>query len=173
MNQKSRDTRIRASQLVNAYIDALVGLFALQIEAVKKIVRSHAPEMTVMTSYDGEHVNLEARRVVDELRTSGPEIVTAVEQTTSAFVTAMWDLLKSHAHYDRISTEPEIQFFRHLRNACGHDGRWNFSELNNPASWRDKHLALSDSGQTVFNRKLKHGDVVLLFIDIDRKYFQQ
>jgi len=169
----TRDTRTQASIFIDAYIESLVGLFALRLEDVKVAVREHAPEMTVMSSFDGEHVNLQARRVVDEIGTSGPEVVAAVERITTAFVAGMWDLLTSHAHYSSISAEPEIQFFRHLRNACGHNGRWNFKELKHPASWRGKSLDLSHSGQLVFEGLLKHGDVVLLFVDIDRKYFQQ
>ena len=165
------DTRTEARLLVNAFIEALVGLFALRLDPVKDAVRIHAPEMTVMSSFDGEHVNLAARAVVDEVDSSGPELLSAVDQTTRAFVAAMWNLLTTHARYPRVATEPEIQFFRHLRNACGHNGRWNFTELKHPASWRTKSLALPDSGQLVFGGILKHGDIVLLFSDIDRKYF--
>jgi hypothetical protein len=54
----------------------------------------------------------------------------------------MWDTLISHANYDAISTRAEVQFFRHFRNACGHDGSWNFLELKYRAAWRDKELGL-------------------------------
>jgi len=170
---KTRDTRPRSELLVNAYAEALVGVFALRLPGVKSAVQMHAPEMTVESSYDGEHVNLDARRVVDEAMTSGPEILAAIEQVTRAFVALMWDLLTTHAHYDRIATAPDVQFFRHLRNACGHGGVWNFSSLTHPASWRDKSLSLTDVGQPVFGGILKHGDVMLLFLDIDRAYFEQ
>lgn len=96
-----------------------------------------------------------------------------MEQITSIFVAAMWDLLRSHANYESIATEPEIHFFRHLRNACGHDGRWNFSELKYEASWRDRSLSPDLIGEPVFGPVLNHGDPMLLFIDIDRKYFEQ
>ena len=165
------DTRAQAALLINAFIEALVGLFALRLDPVKDAVRTHAPEMTVMSSFDGEHINLAARKIVDGVSTSGPELFSAVDQTTRAFVAAMWDLLTTHARYLQVATEPEIQFFRHLRNACGHSGRWNFTELKHPASWRTMNLALTDSGQVVFGGMLKHGDIVLLFTDIDRKYF--
>lgn len=170
---KSRDSRTKTRLLVDAYIEALVGLFALRLEPVKAAVRNHAPEMSVLSSYAGEHIILQAARVVDELTTSNAELKTAVEILTSAFVASMWDLLRSHAHYDKISTQPEIQFFRHVRNACGHDGQWNFSELKNPAEWRGKKLVLTDVGKSIFDSHLKTGDVMLLFIDIDKKYFEQ
>lgn len=173
MKLKSRDTRTRARLLLDAYIEALVGLFALRLEPVKEAVRTGAPEMTVLSSFEGEHVNLKAAHVVDTLTTSSGELKTAVEILTAAFVAAMWDLLRSHAHYDKISTEPDIQFFRHLRNACGHDGNWNFTELKYPAEWRNKRLTMADDGQKAFDGNLKTGDVVLLFIDIDRKHFEQ
>ncbi len=173
MSTKSRDTRTRARLLIDAYIEALVGLFTLRLEPVKAAVRSHAPEMSVLSSFEGEHVNLQAASVVNTLTNSSAELKIAVEILTAAFVAAMWELLKSHAHYDQISTEPDIQFLRHLRHACGHDGKWNFTELKNPAEWGNKRLTMADTGSSAFGKKLKTGDVVLLFTDIDRKYFEQ
>lgn len=173
MSPKRHDTRSRARVLIDAYIEALVGLFALRLRSVQEAIRKDAPEMSVLSSYDGEHIILAAGRVANEAATSGAEIVAAVDQTTSAFVAAMWDLLTTHTRYDAISTQPEVQFFRHLRNACGHDGRWNFADLKHPARWRDKSLSLNDSGRPVFGSVLKHGDVILIFRDIDRKFFEQ
>lgn len=173
MPQKSRDTRLRAQLLVNAFIEALVGIFALRLPPVQTAVSTLAPVMTVLSSYEGQHCNLEAHRIVCEISTFGPELQTTINQVTSAFVAAMWDTLTMHANYDLIATMPEIQFFRHLRNACGHDGNWNFTELKYPAVWRDKVLTQEHSGQKVFNGLLKHGDIVLLFKDIDLKYFEQ
>lgn len=173
MNTKSYDTRTHARLLIDAYIESLIGLFALRLDPVKAAVRVLAPKMTVLSSYEGEHVNLNAALVVDTLTNSSEELKTAVATLTAAFVAAMWDLLKSHAHYDKIATEPDVQFFRHLRNACGHDGKWNFTDLKNCAEWRDKRLTMADVGNSVFDGYLKTGDVVLLFIDIDRKHFQQ
>jgi hypothetical protein len=108
MSTKSRDTRTSARLLIDAYIEALVGLFALRLEPVKAAVRSHAPAMSVLSSFEGEHVNLHAAHVVDTLTTSSAELKTAVEILTAAFVARMWDLLRSHARYDKISTEPDI-----------------------------------------------------------------
>jgi len=173
MSNKSRDPRNRARLLLDAYIESLVGIFALRLPTVRDAVILQAPKITVESSYNGEHVNLHADVVVQEVQTSGPAISATVDQITSAFVAAMWDTLLSHAHYDSIATNPEIQFFRHLRNACGHNGRWNFSDLRHPAIWRDKKLRMEHVGEQVFGKLLKHGDVVLLFTDIDRKYFEQ
>lgn len=172
MNKKSRDTRTRAHLLLNAYIDALVGTFALRLPGVQEAIQTHAPEMVVTSSYPGSDLILQAQRVVDECKHSGVELSTTVDQITAAFVAAMWDTLTAHAHYDTIATKPEVQFFRHLRNACGHDGCWNFKELKHPARWRDKELTLKDRGNPIFKGVLKHGDVALLFIDIDRQYFE-
>lgn len=173
MPSKSRDTRTRARLLLNAYIEALVGVFALRLPTVDVVVKAHAPQMTVESSYDGEHVNLHADAIVSDLEFSGEKIKTTIDQITAAFVAAMWDTLTSHAHYDAISKKPDIQFFRHLRNACGHDDRWNFKELIHPAIWRDKELNMSHVGSLAIGGLLKHGDVVLLFVDIDKKYFEQ
>jgi hypothetical protein len=173
MPSKTRDTRTRAHLLSNAYVEALVGVFALRLPTVDNVVKAHAPQMSVGSSYDGEDLILDADAVVSDLAFSGEKIKTTVDQITVAFVAAMWDTLMSHARYDAISTKPDILFFRHLRNACGHDGRWNFKDLKHPAKWRDKELTMSHVGSLVFGGLLKHGDVALLFGDIDKKYFEQ
>ena len=170
---KSTDTRRESTLLINAFTEALVGLFALRLEAVQETVRTQSPQMTVLSSYDGEHVNLDARLIVNTVGLGGPELSSAVSQTIRAFVAAMWDLLFNHSGYTQVATEPEIQFFRHLRNACGHNGRWNFTELKHVAAWRNRSLVLADNGMEVFGGKLMHGDVLLLFVDINNKYFSK
>lgn len=170
---KARDTRSGAPLLLNAYTDSLVGAFALHLPGVAEIVRAHAPQMTVQSSYSGQHVNLHADAVVDDLVRSGPQMTTLVDQITAAFVAGMWDTLQSHAHYGRIAINADVQFFKHLRNACGHDGCWNFSDLKHRAAWRDKDLGPEHSGVKVFGGLLKHGDVILLMMDVGSGYFEQ
>lgn len=168
---KTRDTRSRSQLLIGAYTECLVGVFALRLPGVAEIVRRDAPEMTVKTSYPGEDLNLHAANIVAACSKSGPEIHAAVEQVTCIFVAAMWDTLFSHTNYEAINTKPEVQFMRHLRHACAHNGRWNFTELKHPAVWRDKELKLEHSGTRAFGGLLNHGDPMLLFQDIDHAYF--
>ncbi len=129
--------------------------------------------MAVASSYPNEAVIIDAKRIVDECKLAGHEIEATLNQISGMFVAAMWDTLVSHANYDKISTEPEVQFFRHLRNACGHDGRWNFSKLSHVAQWRDKELTEAHAGQVVFGGLLTQGDVVVLVTDIDKQYFER
>lgn len=173
MPPNSRDTRSQARLLIDSYVEALVGVFALRLPTVAETVRKYAPHMTVESSYEEEHVNLHAAEVVSDPVFSGPGIQATIDQISNAFASSMWETLKSHAHYDLIATKPDIQFFRHLRNACGHDGRWNFTELKYAAVWRDKVLKMEHVGEGAFGGLVKHGDLMLLFTDIDRKYFEQ
>jgi hypothetical protein len=173
MGPNSPDTRHEARLLVEAYIEAMVGVCALRLPTVADAVRKHAPEICVESSYEGEHVNLHAAEVVAGLALTGPSILATIDQISAAFASAMWELLKSHAHYDHIAAEPDIQFLRHLRNSCAHGGRWHFEKLLHPAKWRDKELRLEHAGVPAFGGMIKHGDLLLLLVDIDRKYFQQ
>lgn len=173
MPAKPSDPRSEARLLIDAYVEALVGVFALRLPGVGDAVRKYAPRMTVESSYDDEHLNIHSADVVTNLAHSGPAVQATVDQMSAAFAAAMWELLKSQAHYDAIATKPDIQFLRHLRNACGHGGHWNFGELVHPAAWRDKELRMEHVGQAAFGGLLKHGDLMLLLIDIDRAYFQQ
>jgi hypothetical protein len=171
---KSHDTRINSQALINSYIVSLTGVFALHRPNVAKALREeNFSIMTLKSSYPDEDFNLHFNAIIGELSEPDSSLKILVNQISSAFVASMWNTLKSHTRYDQIATEPDIQFFRHLRNACGHDGSWNFNELKYPACWRDKELLLFHSGSEVFGGLLAYGDVILLMQDIDKKYFEQ
>lgn len=48
----------------------------------------------------------------------------------SSFLTSSWAALMRDRRHHRISQEPVVQFFRHVRNAVSHDNRFNI-EINN------------------------------------------
>jgi len=172
MNSKSRDTTVRSKLLVDAYVESLVGIFSLRVPGVGPTICSMAPEMVVESSFSRSHLILDTKRVLERIARSGTALATTFDQITMAFVAAMWDTLTSHAHYAAISTKPDVQFFRHLRNACAHGGRWNLNSLKYQAQWRTKQLSMAYQGEVVFGGLLKHGDVIQIFTDIDKTYFE-
>lgn len=93
-------------------------------------------------------------------------------QINIVFLISAWDLLTETKTYNSIATEPEIQFFRHVRNGCSHDNQFNFDALKHPAKWRDKEITTALKGQTVFPDFIKDGDPLLLLLDINNKYFE-
>jgi hypothetical protein len=84
----------------------------------------------------------------------------------------MWDILTDTSTFKHVSDEPDIQFFRHIRNGCAHGNQLNFKRLAKPACWRDKTIRQSDAGRTVFPDILKEGDPFLLLLDVNNKYFR-
>jgi hypothetical protein len=66
-----------------------------------------------------------------------------------------------------------IQFFRHIRNGCAHENRFNItSPLTKPASWRDKRIAVTLHKTPVIPDFLADGDAFLLISDVDAEYFR-
>jgi hypothetical protein len=172
MTNKSNDTRRETLLLVNALLESLVGVFALRLPDVQAAIRTQAPTMSVDSSYEGSHLILEAAALVNKIKLNGDEIHITVNQIFQVFAVAMWHSLMSHRRYDSIATEPDIQFFKHVRNAAGHDGKWNFKDLRHVARWRDKELTMAHVGQQAFGDFFMHGDLMLLVLDIDKKYFE-
>jgi len=104
MPQKSNDTRVQTKLLLDAFLESLVGVFALRIPDVQATIRGQAPTMSVESSYDGQHLILEAAVIVGECKVTGQEIQTTITQIARVFAAAMWDSLLSHSRYDSIAT---------------------------------------------------------------------
>ena len=64
---------------------------------------------------------------------------------------------------------PELEFFRHLRNAASHGARWSFQgkEPTRHAAWRGKELDASMDGQAALNDDLQPGDLLVLLHDVE------
>ncbi len=65
---------------------------------------------------------------------------------------------------------PELEFFRHLRNAASHGGVWTFrgDEPSRPAEWRGRKLTKSLEGKRLFDADLKPGDLLVLLSDVEK-----
>ncbi len=75
---------------------------------------------------------------------------------------------------DKLET---FEFFRHIRNACSHNNRFNFykNEPERPASWRTKSIDCHKKGinnplfgKNCFNEYLGIADAILLLWDIEQ-----
>jgi hypothetical protein len=67
---------------------------------------------------------------------------------------------------------PEIEFFRHLRNAASHGGVWNFRQ-NEPrpdraAEWRGRTISRALQGTPIWDVGIQPGDVLVLLWDVEQ-----
>lgn len=67
-------------------------------------------------------------------------------------------------------SNPTHEFFRHLRNAASHGGKWNFrgKEPKFPAKWRDREVTADLQGQSIWKVRIGPGDILVLLWDIER-----
>ncbi len=65
---------------------------------------------------------------------------------------------------------PELEFFRHLRNAASHGGVWNFrgNEPSRQASWRGRQLSNVLNGGRLFDVNLRPGDLLVFLSDVEK-----
>ena len=164
-----------AGKLLDAYLETIVALMALRVPEVQDaVLNALPPEVVVSSSYDGESLIIPVAGMLTSIRAEGFDEVKTLQQSVRQanwiFLGAMWDVLKRHPSFKEIEMEPDIEFFRHVRNAASHGGHLNFPSLRAPATWRDKEIAESMSGIPVFPDLLKDGDPVLLVLDVDKRY---
>lgn len=173
---KPNDTSLIARETIDAYLKMILGIMTLRISQVQDFLIPNFPEASVKSSYKHEDLIIKVVDILNDFKKEGLKDVKSLQnsfrQVNRMFLLAMWDILCSHKTYDRIANEPEIQFFRHIRNGCAHNNKLNFASIDKSAKWRDKEITDSDKGKSVFPDMLKDGDPILLVIDINNKYFR-
>jgi len=67
-------------------------------------------------------------------------------------------------------THPELEFFRHARNAVSHGGLWHFgkTEPSRAASWRGRNITRQLAGRSLWAARLKPGDLLILLSDVEQ-----
>lgn len=65
---------------------------------------------------------------------------------------------------------PELEFFRHVRNAGSHGGTWHFEggEPKRPATWRGRQVTPQLQGTRLLTDNLKPGDLLVLLWDVEQ-----
>ena len=171
------DTRYLTLETIDAYLEMVCGVMALRLPLVQRHISADVPEFVLYSSYANEHLVINSLHMMGEMKKEGLKNVksldNSINQVNKIFLSSMWDTLKLHKQYQKISTEPDIQYFRHMRNACAHNNTLNFKGLKYPAKWREREIKQEDSGSKIFPGFLSGGDVMLLMMDIDKKYFEQ
>jgi hypothetical protein len=76
------------------------------------------------------------------------------------------DELARNQYFDK---SPELEFFRHVRNALGHGNRFNFvgKEPSRPATFNGRTLSNALDGQTLFFDYMGPGDALDLLDQIE------
>jgi hypothetical protein len=139
------------------------------------------PGVQIVSSYiiNGTRQDLcvPAQGIIDSFKAEGLTNVNSLKKgflnVNSMFLVSMWALLTDTKLFEKISKEPDVQFFRHIRNGCAHGNIFNFSKLKYAAKWRDKIISQSNKGKAVFPDMLKESDPFLLLLDINNKYFSK
>ncbi len=90
------------------------------------------------------------------------------------FTIAVKDVIWEEADFKRLLNKPELQFLRHLRNACAHNNKfyWGNGRLREktlksfPTIWRGKKINKEIEGKSLFFEFLTPGDLFILLADI-------
>jgi hypothetical protein len=118
---------------------------------------------------------------VGRFRTGILDASTAEIQLCCMLANAAWEAARfasKHPSWDK----PEVQFFRHVRNAASHGNRWSFKEPSGrrpgtpdlPAAWRGLELDHTRKGRdnplqhlACFGRSLSSADLLRLLLDVE------
>ncbi len=172
---KSSDTSLIAHETIDAYLKMVLGIMVLRIPQVQDFLIPNFPEASVKSSYPHEDFIIKVADLLNGFKKEGLQGVKSLQNSFKSvnriFILAMWTILSSHENYDNICNEPEVQFFRHVRNGCAHSNQLNFTTVDKVAKWRDKEIKDLDKNKNIFLDILKDGDPILLVVDINNKYF--
>lgn len=172
---KSNDTSSAAREMIDVYLEMILGSMALRIPHIQNFLITDFPEASVKSSYPNKDLIIKVTDLLNGFKKEGLEDIKSLQnsfkQINRIFLLAMWDILSNHKDYDHICDEPEIQFFRHIRNGCAHGNQLNFKTIDKTTKWRDKEITDLDKNKSVFPYMLKDGDPILLMTDINNKYF--
>lgn|SRR3989344_1747822 len=161
--------------MIDAYLEMVLGIMALRIPQIQDFLTA-IPEASVKSSYLNEDLVISVSAILNGFKKEGfrdmKSLQNSFKQVNRVFLLAMWDILFNHRDYNNICNEPEVQFFRHVRNGCSHDNKLNFIKtIYKTAKWRDKEITDADRDREVFPDILKDGDPILLVVDINNKFF--
>lgn len=89
----------------------------------------------------------------------------AYETCQDKYGESMWLTLRQE--------HPELEFFRHLRNAASHGGVWTFRQNeptpNRRAEWRGREITPQLQGRPIWDANIKEGDVLIMLWDIEQR----
>lgn len=114
------------------------------------------------------------REIQERIRAGAISLNTITNSLTYMLINAAYESLQDN--YDEQAwlqlrlAHPEIEFFRHVRNAASHGGRWHFTgrEPSRPAIWRGKTLNQGMHDTPLFGPVFEPGDVLVLLWDIEQ-----
>ena len=117
---KSNNTFLIARETIDAYLEMILGIMALRIPQIQDFLISNFPEASVKSSYPHKDLIVKVANLLNDFKKEGLKDVKSLQSSfkrvNRIFLLAMWDILLGHKNYDHICNEPEVQFFRHIRN---------------------------------------------------------
>lgn len=162
------------------YIELIFAMMCLRHPGLHAPILKNVPGVQVASSYvvNGKKQDLciPTDAIIAGFQKEGlsnvQSLMKAFYHVNSMFLVSMWAILTETFILEKISKEPEIQFYRHVRNGCAHGNKFNFGQLSYPAQWRDKTITEENNNKPVFPDVLRDGDPMLLLVDINNKYFR-
>jgi hypothetical protein len=104
--------------------------------------------------------------MVDQLRANNQFNIEYMGLLLQTAFLNIGDELARNSYFDKT---PELEFFRHVRNAVGHGNKFSFSrsEPIRPAAFRGRSISRTLHGQPVFFEFLGPGDALDLLDHIE------
>jgi len=166
-------------QIIDAYTEMSFALLSVRFPPLHEHLLKLLPGVQISSSYQingkPQDICIPTQSMISGFKKDGFESLEllrgAFTQVNSMFIIAMWAVFVEMDQFAGISKEPDVQFFRHVRNGCAHGNCLNFKNLDHEAKWRDKIILPEHRNTPVFPDLIKDGDALLLMIDINNRYF--
>lgn len=164
------------NEMFDTYLEMCLGALALRTREIQEILPVRYPEPAIASSYKDQDLIMNVRNIIKKIKDQGwsesESLRRAFTEINKIFLISNWEILKQTTTYNAVDKNPDIQFYRHIRNGCAHDNIFNFDELKYPAEWRDKIITSALKGTPVIPDFIKDGDPLILLVDITNKYYK-
>ena len=163
------------ADMLDTYLELLVGAVAIHVPQIQQILRTHFSYGDIRSSFPRETIRLDVPKILEGVNRTAGKLPTnrqaTIGELNRIFVISTYATLQETKTYKKIEREPIIQFYRHVRNACAHYGRFNFSSISSPAKWRDKEITAALIGKRVFPDFMNDGDIWFFLLDVCEKFY--
>jgi len=156
-------------RLVTTYMAAVCGLLIF-----RKELRFDQSVKVGLASVEYPALVIIPQEVKGMVDAGGLNLGDVTDSLSFMLVNAAYEASVNHCGEDKWlavrQTHPELEYFRHIRNAASHGGTWNFlgNEPTRQASWRGRLLSSELHGKRLFEANLKPGDLLVFLADVEK-----
>ena len=156
-------------RMVTSYMMGICGCLVFHSRTVLP-----SPDLVRLASIEYGALEIKPREVTELLRNGNMQLSDLTDSLAYMLVNSAYEAVADYFDDSKWPelrlAHPELEFFRHVRNAASHGGTWNFKsgEPRRTAKWRGREITRDLQDQPIWAANLKPGDLLVLLWDVEQ-----